>query len=176
MRAARVWFPFSNASNGRRSRVDDDRGQDGLIGQVKDTVEQLTQMSMAKAMQTMQTVAEQVQGPVRQIQDWVSGGSLQAVTDDLRDLAGRLRQEIERQVQALDRTRKELEQRITGQIEAMGREQRRTVERVQVAPAREPSASRPARDRSAAKRATAAKRSTAKRSTAKKSTARKSTA
>jgi hypothetical protein len=152
--------------------VDEDRGEEGLIGQVRGTVEQITQMSLAKGMQTMQTVVEQVQVPVRQIQEWVSGGSLQAVTEDLRELAGRLRQEIERQVLALDRTRKGLEQRITGQIEALGKAQRRSVERVEVGEGA--STAGRARSTSTAKRSTA-KRSTAKRATAKRATVKRAT-
>jgi hypothetical protein len=120
---------------------------------------------------------ELLQAPVHQVQDWLASdqGPLSSLVAQFRDQWDRLQRDLGRQLEALDRTRALLEERLVRGLDEMRSEQRSTVRRIERVVIRPASAPAPSTKPSRAK-SSSAKRSTAKKSTATKSTAKRTTA
>ena len=156
-------------------RTDDEWSLPGTLG----TVAELAYSGFSILQELLQT-------PMHQMQDWLASdeGPMQALVTEFREQWDRVQQDVGRQLQALDRTRAMLEERIGRGLDELRQEQRSTVkriERVAIQPAdaaRTRVASKPARKRTtasgAAKKPASATRATSARaaSTKRASTAR----
>jgi len=67
---------------------------------------------------------DQLQSPLKQVQEWVNGGQLQSVVDELQKKAERAQEKVERRLQALDEVAQGLQVHVKKQLEELKREGR----------------------------------------------------
>ena len=92
---------------------------------------------------------EYLQGPIKQVQEWVGGGELQSKIEHLQEQAGRAQEGVERRLRALGEVRQGLEVHVRKQLEAYRREKKELIQRAEDASVEEPAAPPPAAARKA---------------------------
>ncbi len=125
------------------------------------------------------SLLEYLQTPLKQAQEWVSGGQLQSTIEHLQEQAERAQEGVERRLRALGEVREGLEIHVRKQLEAYRRQRDALVRQAESAPAEEHSPPEPvlpdeASNATAPSSTTRPKaRPAAKKSSAKRPTGRK---
>jgi hypothetical protein len=85
------------------------------------------------ALSGLSILRELMQAPVQQVQDWLASdeGPFQGVAEQLREPWERFQQDLGRQLEALDRARAVVEERLSRGLEDLRRERRSTVHRIE---------------------------------------------
>ena len=83
------------------------------------------------------SLLEYLQTPIKQMQEWVSGGQLQSTIEHLQEQAERAQEGVERRLRALSEVRQGLEIHVRKQLEAYRREKDELAQRAETATAGE---------------------------------------
>jgi hypothetical protein len=68
--------------------------------------------------QQMSNLLGYLQGPIKQVQEWVSSGQLQSTIEQLQEQAGRAQEGVERRLRALNEVRQGVQIHVKRQLEA----------------------------------------------------------
>ena len=117
-----------------------------------------------------------LQGPIKQVQEWVNSGQLQSTIEQLQEQAGRAQEGVERRLRALNEVRQGMEIHVKKQFEAYQQEKKELIRRAERATGEPttPAKTTPAESAPRASRAKPQERPSGKRA-AKKSGAKRAT-